>query len=204
MKSVRRTAIFLVCVTALASIGCATFQTPKVLEPGEVALGAGGIILLSDEGGMPNAAIFARLGILKNVDIGFKAELPLSTSFVLDVKYQIMQRPILIAADLGFFSFGETIGVVPSLLFGTERLYGGFKAYTRFNEYSPSSLVSKTAVSVYPTAVVGVAVGKRIKLLPEIAFSPVEWSSADVVPPRWSFFPQSAVGLGVQIKWDLR
>ena len=54
-------------VTAMAAAGCTTLQTPKVLEPGEVAIGIGGGGVLGDSD-LISGTVFGRVGVAERLD----------------------------------------------------------------------------------------------------------------------------------------
>lgn len=127
---------FLILLSYLLS-SCSSmnsFQSPNVLLKGEHEVGVGTSFIgdYEDPPALVNMEFFTRLGLNKNFDAGLKVfGLPgLSGGLMADLKYQIINDPIYVSADLGG-SFCYTIDlhfydVYPMLICGSERYYGGY------------------------------------------------------------------------------
>ncbi|MCH8011213.1 MAG: hypothetical protein IIA61_04575 [Candidatus Marinimicrobia bacterium] len=95
-------------------------------------------------------SVYARFGVYNKMDIGFKIfgfpnpdyfdlasptweDALLGYSLFFDIKYNFMKRPLLVSGNVGFFRAGawpfesklDIRGIHPTLLFGSERVYGG-------------------------------------------------------------------------------
>ena len=105
----KRSAVLLFVVGILASLtNCATFLTPAVLDPGELAFGVGIVEAPATDGSPPSlylaipiGAIYARMGVAERTEVGIKLEGPFPLILGADIKYQILREPILVAVDLG-------------------------------------------------------------------------------------------------------
>jgi len=159
-----------------SSCSVATFQTPKLLNPGEKVVGVGTAGYYSPKDNDSYVAeidIYGRFGIEKNKELGIKYLFP--TGVCCDAKIQILEKPILVALDfmvsLSYYppdyqdeyTISETIGFHPLLLFGRECLYGGIK-YTYLHEetYLDENIIK------YPSLMFGASMGDKFRMLPEI------------------------------------
>ncbi len=130
-----RSRLCIVCsiLALVLLVGCmpaSTFHTPYVLQPGESVRGAGftGFYSFAEgEPWIPALDFYTRRSWGPNSDYGLRFAVPQLIPTV-DVKYQVRREPVLIAADLAAclcpFPYP---GIIPSLLVGTEQLYGGVK-----------------------------------------------------------------------------
>lgn len=180
--------ILAVLIGTMMVCGCishTTFQSPKVLDPGQVnvGLGAMGWMQRNDSDrhqGFLEVDLYGRIGLTRNLDAGIKLFGPFGGIFG-DAKYQLWQRPPFLSADLGFSygRFGDMpdsgddfyyFGFYPMLLIGYEDLYGGVKLIyveeTRHRSYGPGG--TETERYSRPGIVLGATVGARVKMRPEV------------------------------------
>ncbi len=151
-------------------IGCTpiiTFQTPELLQPNEVALGIGGwgIIEVIEEGddiGIPIPSVaWLRVGISDRVNFGMRTGL--FDGLSMDLKYSFVQNPFAATGIMGITLVGweDEMAVIlsPTLLAGTNHLYGGWKILFTISEGVWDSLAGP---------LLGLSVGQRLKLIAEI------------------------------------
>ena len=191
MNALRRSVLIVCSIGTLASlINCSTFLTPAILDPGEVALGVG--LNLTNTVLAPNGALYARMGVAKRTEVGFKIEGPFALTMGADIKYQLLAEPILVAADLGLYVYlSESSGmvldcsnpggrcesspatpyIVPGVVFGTEQLFGGVRILFGFPPRD-------APLDVWPQASLGFATsGEKLKLI----------GAATIFLPIWGF-----------------
>lgn len=147
------TILLLSGVYLLGLMSCAppsTYQSPRVLKPGERVLGVGVSIARFDQICPIDPSIYYRFGLSDRIDMGFKLfafpnidyfhyESPtwkdalLGYSLFIDTKYSFIEKP-LVSGDIGFWTWADYfapdneltgLGVHPLLLLGRERAYGG-------------------------------------------------------------------------------
>lgn len=157
-------------------VSLSTFQSPRVLDPGTTQLGAG-VIVTGGEAGTGEVAIVARRGLADGVDVGAKLwGIPPFLGLYADVRYQILREPFLVSGTLGgsVFSVREdgdddrsvsTTALYPTVLVGTERLFGGVRWTQVFG--SAGDLEENYGVG-FPGIVVGASFGSRLILAPEV------------------------------------
>lgn len=180
--------ILVILVATMMFCGCVshtTFQSPRVLDPGQanVGLGGAGWVQRHDthrHHGFLEGVLYGRVGVTRNLDVGIKLFGPFGGIFG-DVKYQLWQRPPFVSADLGF-SYGrfgdmpdsgddfDYLGFYPMVLFGYEDLYGGVKLIyveeVRHRKYGPGG--TETERYSRPGIVVGTSVGSKVRMRPEM------------------------------------
>ena len=171
--------ILLMGVLAVAVSGCisySTFQTPRVLERGEVVIGAGATGLPGDDPAvLPE--VYGRFGIAERVDAGVKMTgVPPWAWLMGDVKYQVVDGPFAVAADMGvsYAGTGVTIdddssdigflGLYPAIMAGTDRLYGGAKLIYIAAGDGDTEWLSGNLYGLFA----GTSFGERWRFLPEV------------------------------------
>lgn len=178
-------ALALLMLTAALSGGCisySTFQTPTVLDEGDALIGVGatGVSGDTDFGVLPE--VYARYGFSERVDAGAKITgIPPFGLVFGDVKYQLVDGPVALAADLGVsyaggsadISFGgdepseegySFVGLYPAVMVGTDRLYGGAKAIYIASGIADTEWISGNVFGLFA----GTSFGDRVRLLPEV------------------------------------
>jgi hypothetical protein len=150
-----------VLLLAMAFSGCVsytTLQSPKVMEPGQWAIGAGCAATTEDVG---EFSLYGRMGVVRHLDVGLKLfDFAPSLGVFGDVKYQMWEKAPFLSGDLGFSHmsspnlFGsddsddlECFALYPMLLFGSEQLYAGAKVVYFSQEVEFLDLVDKTTIS---------------------------------------------------------
>jgi hypothetical protein len=182
------------CLGILLS-GCmsyTTLQSPKTLESGQVILGGG--IATSFEGGRPSVEFNSRIGILHKFDVGAKIVIP--SLYFVDAKYQILDEPVAMSADLGWSSFsnssqssddkGTTTAWYPMLIIGQDHWYVGVKQvflrstgqfeFFGTQKFSYSGLWSTNVV-------IGGIFGTNIRMMPEINFIMLNGGNKPIIVP---------------------
>ncbi len=163
-------------------IGCvsySTLQSAKTLEPGQVLIGGGSAIPITDKGLGLVPELNARVGVVQNIDVGAKYILPYLYFF--DGKVQLIDAPITLSADLGWSYFlytgssgksrGKTTCWYPMLIAGQENWYVGIKEvyfstegefeFFGLNKFEGSGWLTTNIVA-------GGIIGEKIRLLPEV------------------------------------
>jgi hypothetical protein len=170
--------LLLVMLNLTGCMSYTTLQSPKTLEPGEVLIGAGAAI--PTEASRPIFEVNSRVGIIRNFDVG--AKLAAGNVIFLDGKYQILQDPIYISADLGwsYFSISDDIAGnfhgkstcwYPMIIAGQDYWYVAVKKVYMSTDgeveligswnFSGSGWLSTNIVA-------GVILGDKIRLIPEV------------------------------------
>jgi hypothetical protein len=165
-----------------------TLQSSKTLEPGQVIIG-GGI----SESGTIRSEVNSRVGVVKRFDVGAKIEAgPL---YFVDGKYQILQGPINVSADLGwaYFSYdgdfgqdkGKFTSWYPMLMVGQDHWYIAlkevyFSAQSDFELFGAWKFKGSGWISTNITA--GAIVGEKVRFLPEMNLIISRGGSAVIVP----------------------
>ena len=230
MKRILSRMRLLLCVIAsiIVFTNCMTFQSPKTLEPGEIAVGGGpwGITMLEAYKPKPliepwvtlYGGVFMRYGILPNLDVGISLGHPYGG---LDIKYQILHRgPFFLSADIGAW---VTVGVESpllwfsraSLVFGTERVWGGVSMkYGRPEGFNSLWLAAMIGASFFYGDTFELPGGNtlRIRIMPEIAIDSARW------PPGYNddiyehlgyylgqlYYLTLSPGIAIQFAWDTK
>jgi hypothetical protein len=153
-----------------------TLQSPKTLEPGEVLAGAG---ISSPNASSLGLEVNTRVGIVKNFDVG--AKFNIGSLIFLDGKFEIIQNPIYLSADIGwsYFSYsgdyghdkGKTTCWYPTIIAGQDHWYVAVKRVYMLTEsefdfigiwkYSGSGWISTNFTA-------GAILGDKIRFIPEI------------------------------------
>lgn len=169
--------IVAVTCTLLVGPGCytlTTFNSPQTTPDGEAALGAGmGAYVQTGEGN--NVTMSAvpvahgRIGLGDRWDAG--AQL---SPFVLftDVKYQLVDQSVGVAADVGVSAgFPNLVGVYPALFVGTDRFYVGGRvaALSSTQDLDDDDVVvDEEFSSTLPGIMVGASLGNQVRIMPEL------------------------------------
>jgi hypothetical protein len=174
-----RRAVFACLVASCVAVsGCffPAYQTPEALPPGEVSLGPVATYGYTfrhygdpseERPGELELGLMARVGIVPNIEAGFRASCPLGV--MVDAKYQFLRGRLLMAADLGLSVSPSPFQLIwyPMLLVGTERYYAGLKAmYVR--EFDQGYVPSPNTSSLIPGLLFGASFGRRLRVLPEL------------------------------------
>lgn len=132
----RAAVAWLLLILSFPLAGCAvlnTFQTPEVQKPGDVALGLGytggtsGDVIEhynEDRRQVPfsHAEIYGRIGLFPRTELGIRAAG--LGAFGADLKIQILQRPLLVATNVGVGRGGGGF-CLPDCVSETTRTYYG-------------------------------------------------------------------------------
>jgi hypothetical protein len=160
-------------------ISYSTLQSAKTLEPGNVIVGGGVAFPISgDEVGVA-LEFNGRVGVVRKFDLGAKYIQP--ALFFLDAKYQILDEPITLSADLGwsYFSYsgssGESEGTstawYPMLIAGQDHWYVALKEVYFMTEGEFELFGSHTYNGsgwLSTNIVVGGIIGTDFRVLPEL------------------------------------
>ncbi|MCK4510763.1 hypothetical protein KAW64_03440 [bacterium] len=208
MESMSRWAGAAVVLAVLGLQGCAPlpmFQSPAVLEPGEVAIGAGVVRLnsypgIEEEPPVYLPSLWFRGSLGDNTDFGMNAGSP--WNLAVDIKREFVHGPIFLSGDVGLSWIvtemdmspmgpsEETKDAVlfrPALLCGTDRVYGGVSATWR--------LFGKYPTDFMPGIMVGASVGDRFRLMFEYSRF---WYSTD---GQAATIAPASYGVGLQGTW---
>ncbi len=163
--------------------GCMTFstlQSPKTLERGDYSVGiAGSKFAFSDSGGQKLGSgsfdVFARAGMMHNMDAGFKATIYEGGSFNLfaDAKYRFLERPFMISGDVGTLISFRTNGLYLMALAGNDNIYTGLKAvFIHEQPNSTQPILNEENDAYIPKnsfgVVFGGGIGSSVKIIPEL------------------------------------
>ena len=185
------------CALVIAAVlvvlsGCApfsTFQSPEVLGKGRAAVGAAMITVTWDEeneddgGTIP--AIWFRASPADNTDVGLSINL---FGSAVDIKRVFFRGPILVSGDLGFcfgtdeLDGGSAIVLRPSVLLGTDHLYGS--AWGAYAFPGDETVVVQGLT-------IGASIGGNLRLMGE--YDHFQMGDKDS--------PSSALGVGLQWAW---
>jgi hypothetical protein len=177
-------------------ISFSTLQSVETLEPGTVSISAGMATLVEDgepAGILPELGM--RYGLTDRIDVGAKIFLP--AALFIDTKVELIQKPVTVSFDLGYSMLQINSGsgeskyqmnaLYPMLMVGQKHWYVGYKTIFvatdgDFNVFGTSSDATES-LHFANDFVMGVVVGKRLRLLPEvnILFSP-DWETSIVIP----------------------
>ena len=150
-----------------------TFQSPKVLEPEQVALG-GGVAVGTN--GPYEAAVYGRVGLLNQSEVGFKAfGIPgLSLGVFGDIKHQFLKDPPYGTVDFGVSYISGIVDLYPMLLLGNENAHAGGKIVYFFvgEEFDLFGSDEEDYFSAwFPMIFVGASLGGSVRFMPEITVS---------------------------------
>lgn len=192
--------VFPICIVSICSVfvlaGCislSTLQTAETVDPGNVQLGLGAAYA---SGFMLEAG--ARVGVLKNLDVGAKYSFP---SLVwLDGKIQLTQQPDLFAFDLGWSSFSTDWGLLhseaiktttscwyPAIYYTRGRFYTGVRGTIMKLNGTVSVFDADISVHgtkyVFTNLVLGYSIGDKVRVLPEINIYVPSYSGKTALVP---------------------
>ena len=202
----KKVGLLLFTYLILVYTGCghvSTYQSPKILNPGEKLWGTG--ISLNNNKELKNSfpiallsdlSIYTRYGLSDRAENGFK--LSFSLPFLLTsyhYKYLLLQtapvkpmkKPLLVTGDLGLSlgvagSGNTAIGFHPTLLFGREDIYGGVSTniiYPLSRGPNPSS----HSLNILSSRIMaGAAIGHKWKFNPEISYDFFPYSGETTLP----------------------
>jgi hypothetical protein len=199
---------FIILISILINTGCLSlmnFQTPEVLDPGEhtIGIGSGVYIAPEDDGDLRieplSGDIQWRFGLKKNLDGGLRYRFPLG--ILGDIKYQFLAEPVLVSGDLGISYWyipgilidnptEHWVSICPTLLVGTEHIYGGIKILYSFN-ITATSIENEGFFP--PGLLLGASIGNRFRINPEVTFFYHDIPEGSYIfPPR--FFIVGSLG----------
>jgi hypothetical protein len=205
MKQLPLLFILVSVIAFLEFNGCwvySTLQDAKVMEPGKGIIGVGAAFPADENGVGVAPEIAARIGIFKRFDAGIKYSFP--SLFFIDGKYQILDKSIYLAADLGwsYFSYhgtleakdkGTTTAWYPMLIAGQDHWYVAIKEvyfqtkgefeFFGTNRYEGSGFLSTNVT-------LGAIIGSDFRLIPEINF---------IIPTKGSVLFVPALGLQIKL-----
>jgi hypothetical protein len=172
--------LFCILIYCNGCVSYSTLQSTKTLSPGKVIIGGGSSFPVADEGVVFEPELNARIGIIKDFDVGAKFSIP--SLFFLDGKFQILDRPFAVSADLGwsYFSYsddidnswGKSTGWYPMLIAGEDHWYIAFKEVYfitkgEFHYYGLNNKLEGAGwISTNITA--GAIIGNNVRLIPEL------------------------------------
>jgi hypothetical protein len=158
-----------------------TLQSPNTLNPGKAILGAGTALPISDNEVKFYPEINARIGLFNHFDIGAKYSAP--SLFFFDGKYQIIEDPLYLSADLGWSYFSYAGGIAgskgtftawyPMIIAGQDHWYAAVKevygeTQGEVDIFGLFKFSSSGWISTNVT--VGGIIGTNVRLLPELNF----------------------------------
>ena len=170
-----------------------TLQSAKTLEPGKVIVGGGGALPIAGKDVAFYPELSARIGLFNHFDMGLKYSIP--SLIFLDGKYQLIEQPFYLSADLGwsYFSYSESIGSskgtftgwYPMVIVGQDHWYAAVKEvyFTMQGEIDVFGLYKYSASGWISTnVVVGGIIGTKVRLLPELNFIIPKKGNTLIVP----------------------
>ncbi len=178
---------------ALLCAGCmsfTSFQTPEVMPTRGKSIGMG----MAHTGVTFEGDLMARYGLFKNADAGAKLSFPLA-SISADLKYQLLRKPLLVAADVGL-SYGrfcdmpdagndyDYLTLYPELLLGTSHVYTAVRATGEYEiEHVKYDHHTNVTARWLPQLFLGGSFGNRFRIQPELYLT-VPWSGGkpDILP----------------------
>jgi len=184
----KRFLFFILLILILVIVNCvpSSYQSPKVLRPGEKALGAG-VFFGKYESVIPvDLSLYFRHGVFEKADLGLKVSgFPdLGHNVFFDAKYNFLEQPLLISGDFGFMTFAEyftpddelkALGFHPTVLFGSNRIYGGIGWNYFILREKKSPMFKEPYVSISresgPRLLIGTSLGRKWKFNSELIFS---------------------------------
>ena len=159
-------------------------QSPALLNRGESAVRYGGSLggfyqvdrsdgdEFEPSAGIPLMFLEGRWNLDENLEFGIRsAGLPYVGMMAGDLKYLLTERPVLVAADLGVtVDRFQLLGVHPTILVGSESLYGGIEQ-SFYLPYTSKEKRRYNRGDVDPpisALIVGSILGDRVKFMPEL------------------------------------
>ena len=178
MKIARYIQISFIVIFLLFIKGCislSTYQSPKIIEKGKAQIGAGMLAGFGGNGetGFGELLLIGRYGISDRIDIGAKIYgMPVVIKYYSlygDIRYQILTEPLYVSGALGISTFHidnyRTTGLYPTIMFGTERIYGGMKWIQLI---ASSDEAKETLGTNFPGVVAGASFGRSFSFMPEL------------------------------------
>lgn len=177
--------ILLISISAIVSCVPSSYQSPKVLRPGEKALGAGLAFAKYENVTAMDPFLCFRYGVFDKVDLGLKVfGFPdLGYSVFFDAKYSLLERPLLISGDLGFIAGADyfapenetkVFGLHPTIFLGSAKIYGGIGWDYLIIRETKSPMFKAPYVSIsresFPRIMIGTSLGGKWKLNSELIF----------------------------------
>lgn len=175
MKARISITLYLVLVVIIGP-GCIflnTFQSPRVLEKGEMQIGLAATGLGFSDGddvdavfGIPE--INGRLNIGNKTDLGLRVTFP---AIGADIRYQLVDRkPFYVAAGVGgsgvFISDATLVTFTPSLSLGTDNVYTGLKYAVLGGSFEEGDIEFS---ELGPGIMFGASLGNdRLRFIPEL------------------------------------
>lgn len=169
--------------------GCyslSTFQSPVVLEKGEISGGFGFTGYIDQEEGQLQFYefdTFLRGGLLEDFEGGLKLYgFPaLGGGLQGDFKYQVIEDPVFIAVDMAVFyalgpkiaseDYSHTYGYTPMILVGNKTFYCGYKYIIGFVDAGLSlGSSSRSLEAKAPALIFGLTIGESFQIMPEINY----------------------------------
>ncbi len=201
-----------ILAAAIAVSGCLSFGSyygPETVPPGSTEVGTGTVLAYVPEAGNEDPSIvpletafLVRHGITENADLGARAwalpqALPAGEvgfwGFYGDARYRLYDGPVMVTGAVGASAMRVDLvtifGVYPSLLVGTESLYGGTRlmyATGRADEVDAADqqpLFTDPAIGL----VAGASVGRRFMVRPEVSFYLFPGAEEVFIAPAVSF-----------------
>ena len=158
-------------------VSLSTYQSPRVLDPGESHLGAG-VMLGAGGAGVGEFAVLGRRGVAEGFDLGAKVwGVPPFLGIYGDVRSQLQTEPFLVSGTLGasFFSVRQTVdgeetgtsttALYPAVLIGSDRLFAGARWTQLFG--SAGDLEERYGLG-FPGVILGASFGSRVSVAPEV------------------------------------
>jgi hypothetical protein len=124
--------------------------------------------------GLPLAFAQKRWRLNDNMEGGIRvAGVPYLGTMVGDLKYLVMDSPLLVSADLGLgFIQMRTMGLYPTVIVGSEHFYAGVQQNTiiPLSGHAREDIASGTIDPPVFESFVGAIIGEKVKFMPELRF----------------------------------
>ncbi len=156
-------------------VSLSTYQSPKILDKGDAQVGVGMLAGFGEirEVALGEVSLIGRYGISDRMDIGAKIYgLPHLVQFYSlygDLRYQLLTEPLYVSGAFGVSTFHvedyRSTGLYPTIMFGTERIYGGVKWIRMI---SSSDEMEESLGTNFAGVVAGATFGKRLSFMPEL------------------------------------
>ena len=150
-----------------------SFNTPNTTPEGEFAAGVGSSMIIDtdeeDRSVTPLPAFYGRVGLSSQLDAGFKVE---PWVMFADLKYQLVDRRLKVAADMGVsYGLPNTVTAYPALFVGTDHFYVGGRVAalsSRIDDDDSSIDEDLTFSGVVPGVMAGASIGDKFRVMPEV------------------------------------
>lgn len=185
-------------------VSLTSYNSPQTMKEGTGSFGGGVSFIVSDDTAesvqaTPYPVMYGRIGMAKKWDVGLK----IAPYFMYtDVKYQLADRPLDVATDLGVsYGLPNTVAAYPAIYIGTEHLYVGGR-YTfvtgslNLDENDTGLSGNAQFSGSYPSCIAGASIGGRFRVMPEVTvhFSG-EGGDASCASRNWIPVPLRVNGL---------